>query len=481
MIIKNLKIAFISLQEDAEKVPPLGLVYLATYLREKAGVEHENIRIIDTTFTNIKESIKKFSPDIIGFTSMTIDYGKVIKFATTLKKDYDVPYIIGGVHVSSLPESFNPVFDIGVIGEGEETIKELVLLYAQKRKFLFEDLKTVRGLVFQIDKSKLYITSVRNLIENIDNIPTPDFSFLNEDYFQKMEVLSIANVGKRAHLISSRGCPYKCLFCSTSHFWKKIRFHSAEYTARMVRKVIDKFGVVSLGFLDDLLPVSYERLNRMKMAFNKYGILQNIKSIDCTQRTNLMNDKMCEAMNEMKITALNFGFESGSDKILREIKCNTTSVDMNKNAVLLCKKHGIGTYGSLMYGVPNETIEDMKKTNEFIDFAIENGAKYIWSFVATPFPATPFWDIALQRGKVSNCMDWDLLSHHNIENPLLLDEGVDKKEFMKVFLEGRKKLRRMKIELIKDFVLRNPIATMNLLTKSPIYYFNRVVKKVYKQ
>src|SRR4030066_1978873 len=102
MAIKHLKIALISLQQDAEKVPPLGLVYLATYLREKAGIEHENIKIIDRTFTNVNESIKQFSPDIIGFTSMTIDYGKVIKFAKTLKKDYDVPYIIGGVHISSL-------------------------------------------------------------------------------------------------------------------------------------------------------------------------------------------------------------------------------------------------------------------------------------------------------------------------------------------------------------------------------------------
>jgi len=481
MAIKHLKIALISLQRDAEKVPPLGLVYLATYLREKAGIEHENIKIIDRTFTNVNESIKQFSPDIIGFTSMTIDYGKVIKFAKTLKKDYDVPYLIGGVHVSSLPESFNPVFDLGVIGEGEETIKELVLLYAEKRKFLMEDLKTIKGLIFQMENNKLYATPARDLIENIDDIPIPDFSFLNKEYFHKMEILSISNVGKRAHLISSRGCPYKCLFCSTTHFWKKIRFHSAEYTARMVREVIDKFGVVSVGFLDDLFPVSYERLNRMKMVFNKYGILENIKSFDCTQRTDLMNDKICETMNELKITALNFGFESGSEKILKEIKCNTTSVEKNKNAILLCKKHGIGAYGSLMYGVPNETIEDMEKTNEFIDFAIENGAKYIWSFVATPFPATPFWDIALQRGKVSNRMDWDLLSHHNIENPLLLDEGIDKKEFKKVYLEGMKKLRRIKIKLVKDFVLKNPIATMNLLVKRPVYYFKRVFKKVYAQ
>lgn len=481
MRTNNLKIALISLQQDAEKVPPLGLVYLATYLEEKAGIEHENIKIFDQTFSSINESIKIFSPDIIGFTSMTIDYGKVIRFAKELRQDHDVPYIIGGVHISSLPESFSPIFDLGVLGEGEETLKELVLLYAKRRKYLIQDLKEIKGLIFPIDNQELFLTPRRELIENIDDIPIPDFKFLNRIYFKKMEILSTASVGKRLHLISSRGCPYKCLFCSTSHFWGKIRFHSAEYTAKMIRKAIDELGVNSVGFLDDLFAVSYERLNLLKNAFKKYDILEHIQSIDCTQRTNLMNDRTCEAINELKITALNFGFESGSEKVVREIKCNTTSVDMNKNAILLCKKHGIGAFGSLMYGVPNETIEDMEKTNDFIDFAIEHRAKYIWSFVATPFPATPFWEIALHRRKVNNKMDWNLLNHHNVENPLLLDEGIDREEFKRVFLEGRGKLRKMKIRLIKEFIFKNPIDTLNLLTKSPGYYFNRVVKKVYKQ
>jgi len=480
MRTNNLKIALISLQQDAEKVPPLGLVYLATYLKEKAGIEHENVRIFDRTFSNIKENIKIFSPDIIGFTSMTIDYGKVVKFAKELRQDQNVPFIIGGVHISSLPESFSPNFDLGVLGEGEETIKELVLLYLEKRKFLTQDLKGIKGLIFPIDKKELFLTPRREPIENIDDIPIPDFKLLDKTYIQKSEILSTSNVGKRIHLISSRGCPYKCLFCSTSHFWGKIRFHSAEHTARMIRKAIDELGVNSVGFLDDLFAVSHGRLSHLKEAFKKYGLFEHIQSIDCTQRTNLMNDRICEALKDLKVTALNFGFESGSDKVLSEIKCHTTSVDINKNAILLCKKHGIGAFGSLMYGVPNETIEDMEKTNDFIDFAIEQKAKYLWSFVATPFPATPFWDIALQRGKVNNKMDWNLLSHHNIENPLLLDESIDREEFKKVFLEGRKKLRKMKIGLVKEFVFNNPIGTLSLLTKSPGYYVNRVIKKVFQ-
>jgi radical SAM superfamily enzyme YgiQ (UPF0313 family) len=108
---------------------------------------------------------------------------------------------------------------------------------------LIQDLKEIKGLIFPIDSQELFLTPRRELIENIDDIPIPDFKFLNRIYFKKMEILSTASVGKRLHLISSRGCPYKCLFCSTSHFWRKIRFHSAEYTAKMIRKAIDELGV----------------------------------------------------------------------------------------------------------------------------------------------------------------------------------------------------------------------------------------------
>jgi radical SAM superfamily enzyme YgiQ (UPF0313 family) len=133
-----------------------------------------------------------------------------------------------------------------------------------------------------------------------------------------------------------------------------------------------------------------------------------------------------------------------------------------------------------MYGSPTETIEDMKATNKFIDFCIKNKASYVWSFVTTPFPATPFWDIALERGKVSNDMNFDLLTHHSIDNPLLLDENVDKEEFKKVFLEGRKKLVKLKMRLIKDFVRKNLLSTISMFAKQPRYYSERVYTKVFK-
>jgi radical SAM superfamily enzyme YgiQ (UPF0313 family) len=123
----------------------------------------------------------------------------------------------------------------------------------------------------------------------------------------------------------------------------------------------------------------------------------------------------------------------------------------------------------------------MKKTNDFIDFCLKNKASYVWSFVATPFPATPFWDIAKEKGYVSNNMDFDLLNLHSVKRPMLLDDDISTEEFNNVFSQGMKKLRKLKLKLVFDFVLKNPINTTLMVAKEPVYYFNRIYNKVFKQ
>ncbi len=476
---ENLKVDLISLQEDAERVPPVGLVYIATYLRDRIGLKDENIRILDINYTDIEKELKKFPPHIIGFTAMTVEYGKVIRFAQRIKQKFKIPFIIGGVHISTLPESLDRVFDIGVIGEGEETIGELIELYLRQNEFNIPSLKKIKGIFFS-DKDKSIITEKREPVE-LDKLPVPDFKFAHKNYFRKEEIPAISDVGIRAYLISSRGCPYRCVFCSTSRFWGKMRLHSADFTARILKKFIDDFGSNYIKVLDDLFTLTPERVRELREAFEKYDLLDKIKAIECQPRANLISEELCKEMKKIKIKTLNFGFESGSDRVLKWLKQNSATVKMNKKAILLCQKYDFNIYGSLIYSSPWETLEDMKKTNQFIDFAIDNNARYIWSFIATPFPGTPFWDIAIERGKVSNNMDWGLLSHHNIENPLLLDEDIDKKEFKRVFLKGRKKLRKLKIKLISEFILKNPLATMRMVVKEPKYYATRVVKQVYRQ
>lgn len=474
---ENIKIALISFQCDADRVPPMGLVYLATYLRDRAGIK--NIKIIDKNFHDVDSEAAKYSPDIIGIAAMTITYGEAIRFAERFKKKNSAPVIIGGVHISSIPESLKPCFDIAVLGEGEETLSELVSLYLKKEKFDKKDLKKIKCLAFH-DSGKLVMTPLRKPLE-LDSLPLPDFDFVEKAYFVPKEIPSLSQFGVKAHILTSRGCPYRCVFCSTSRFWGKVRLHSPEYTAKLVKQAIEKYGADYIAVADDLFTISVERLRAFKKEFEKQEILDKIKGIECQPRANLITDGMCQVMKELKVKVVSFGFESGSDRVLNWLKAGSVTVEMNKKAIVLCRKYGFNVYGSLMFGSPGEKIKDMQKTLDFIDFAIKHRATYVWSFVSTPFPDTPFWDIALKRGKVSNNMDWDLLTHHNLDNPLLLDEEIDRQEFKRIFLKGRRKLMRLKIKMVISFVTKHPFAALKLTLKEPGYYAKRLVKQVFKQ
>ncbi|MFH1591814.1 MAG: radical SAM protein [Candidatus Woesearchaeota archaeon] len=479
MQLSNLKIAFVSLQKDAERVPPTSLIYLATYLREKINLPKENIKIIDKNYHDVKKEIENFNPSILAITAMTVLYQEAINLASEIKKSTNIPILIGGVHTSSLPESLKKCFDVGLIGEGEETLKELIDLYLKKERFDNEDLKKIKSIVYH-ENNQIKRTPLRNPL-NLDSLPIPDFTFAHEGYFIKKEIAGISGVGVKCFLLSSRGCPYRCVFCSTSRFWGKMRFHSPEFIAKTVEKAIEDHNADYIQVHDDLFAINTERLISIRREFEKRGILEKIKGIEVAGRANLITDELCEEMKSLKVRVVNFGFESGSERVLDYLKGGSVTVEMNKNAIKSCRKYGFNVYGSLMYGSPSETIEDMKKTNEFIDFCLEEGVSYVWSFVSTPFPATPFWDIALERNKVSPNMNFSLLGHHNIKKPLLLDPEIPTELFARVFLKGRRKLRLFKLNLLKKFILKHPTRTVIMIIKEPKYYLGRVFRQLINQ
>jgi len=475
----NIKILLVCLQKDAERVPPIGLVYIATYLNKKLKIPKENIKVIDANYFKIEDETSKFNPDIIGIGSMTINYQDAIDYASKIKRKKDIPIVIGGVHITTLPTSLKKCFNIGVTGEGEETFAELIELYLKKQKLEPKDLKKIKSILY-FDKNKLQMTEFRAPIE-LDNLPLPDFKFAHPEYFKRLEVPAVGDTRISCYILSSRGCPYRCVFCSTARFWGRMRLHSPEYTARLIEQGIKEFGADHIKILDDLYTISPERVDSIREEMEKKGIFSKIKEMEGTVRANLVTDKLLEAIKKAKLTIVNFGFESGSERVLKYLKAGTVSVEMNKKSVLLCKKYCITVYGSLMYGSPTETIEDMEKTNQFIDFCLKNKVKNVWSFVATPFPATPFWESALQKGTVSNDMNFKLLDHHIENRPLLLEDNISTQEFKKVFGKGRKKLRKFKINLIKEFVLRNPAKAAGLFLKEPRYYTSRIIRQVLKQ
>ncbi len=456
--------------KDRDLTPPLGLLYLASYA--KAYGSSAEIKIFDNNFDDIESSVVKYSPDIIGITAMTIDYTEALRLATFFKDKLNVPIIIGGIHISSVPETLADPFVIGVVGEGEATFLEVLLLFEKKSNFETNELQKIKGIAFHAN-GKVHVTEKRAMIDPLDMIPMVDRDLLHKEYFHKKIIPHIAKHGIEGTILTARGCPYNCVFCSTKAFWKIVRFHSAKRVYDEIRIMAEKYSVTHITIWDDLFTAHIPRLKELSSMLKQDDLTNNI-TFSCQARTNQINDSLCQILKELNVKQVSFGFESGSEKMLRYLKRETVSVEQNRQAILKCKEYSFRVYGSLIFGSPTETIDDMKETVEFIRFAKKNGADALWAFIMTPFPETEMWKIAVQRGKVSENMNWDLLSHQNLDNPLMLDPEIDKEAFKKVFLTAREELNYFRRKYIKDNIRNSFFDTMLTAATHPSDTFKTI-------
>ncbi|MDD5331716.1 MAG: radical SAM protein [Candidatus Nanoarchaeia archaeon] len=443
-----MKIALISVNKG--DTLPLNLIILAGYLK-KYGNFNE-IKIIDINVDNIYESILRYKPDIIGISSMTVYYGYATKLAKKLKQNINVPILIGGNHISTLPNCLYDCFDIGIIGEGEITTLEVLKLYEQKKKFETKDLQKINGIAFHKD-NQIKLTEPRPLIENLDEIPIPDYRLVSKKYFKKV-VTPAWKRGITAPMVTSRGCPYTCVFCSTSICWhKRTRFHSPDYVVEYIKMLKQRFNVDFIYVWDDMFLLNKPRIKEIAEKLKKENLKLNYI---VHTRVEVVDDEFCKMLKEMGVSGVQFGFESGSERVLKYLKGSSTSIEKIKKAVLTCKKYGFLVYGSFIFGSPTETIEEMKETVSLFDFLIKADIENVWTYIMTPLPGTKIWEIAKERNKVKDEMDWNDLSFQRIENPLLLDEHISREEFKKIFIEGRKKLQYFRWKKIKRDLIHNP-------------------------
>jgi len=394
-----MKIGLISFK-NGSSCPPLGMVQLATYLRQE---EYET----DVLDFNWIDDFKVEDYDLVGISAMTKNYTKAIQLAHQIKERKNIPVVIGGVHISTLPESINPIFSGAIIGEGE--------------KSFLQYLKT----------QKIPIPPPISM-SYIDRLPLPDWDLVDQRYFEEAPNTTFGECGVEGVILTSRGCPYKCVFCSTQKFWgNKVKFHSAEYVEKLVLDLKWR-GVTHIQIWDDLFTINRKRLKELVPPLKKTGIKFN-----CQPRTDLIDDELCEMLVEMGVRTCIFGFESGSNKMLGYLKNNTTTVSDNYNAIKLCRKHGLGVQGSVITKIPGEKEIDKYYTKQFINLAYKEGVERIWSFNLTPFPGTELWE----RTKVNwqkPGFDWGILVHTNQNT-----------EFVE--LERKFKIRKALMFLRNDF------------------------------
>ncbi|MDD5594988.1 MAG: cobalamin-dependent protein, partial [Candidatus Omnitrophica bacterium] len=229
--------------------PPIGLAYLAAAVRA-AGFKTSilDALALQLTLEQTLEIILKNPPEFLAISLTTMALQNSIKLASLVKKSIpETKVIIGGCHLTALPEETmlnNRCFDLGVIGEGEKTIVELLKMPMGK------DLRLVKGIVFR-ENGKVVFTGQRERIDNLDELPFPAFDLLPKlSNYYRPSTQSIKYLPS-ASLVTSRGCSGSCLFCDRKTFGNKIKMHSAEYIADLMEKLSKDFGIKGVIFEDD--------------------------------------------------------------------------------------------------------------------------------------------------------------------------------------------------------------------------------------
>lgn len=412
-------------------MPSLGLLMLGAVLR-KAG---HRVRLVDASargldYKEIIEEVRKFRPDVIGLSAVTPTIAKTAKLASMIKDTYpSLPIVIGGPHVTALPE---PTlldylsFDYGVIGEGEETAVDLVEALSAER--IPAD---VPGIAFR-ENGKISFTHGRQPLENLDTLPFPAWDLLDGFPFRYHPAVFKYKKLPSTHIVSARGCPHKCIFCDTSAFGHRIRFHSPEYVLEMVNYLVKDFKIKEIIFEDDQFLIQKERVEKICRGFLKYkgGI-----SWCCSGRVNYVdNSALLKLMKRSGCWQINYGIESGNQKIL-DFAQKAISLDQVEKAVRLTQEAGILSKGYFILGLPYETEETMAKS---IQFAKRLPLQDVSVFMLTPFPGSEMYNMAEKFGTIEKNFE-----KMNILNVIYVPNGLSKEV-----------LRRYQKRFMKEFYLR---------------------------
>jgi anaerobic magnesium-protoporphyrin IX monomethyl ester cyclase len=363
----------------------LGLGYIAAYMKSH-GV---SVELVDCTFADEKEAVERVRrsrPRIIGVQVMFSMKEKALEFARVFRNDCEV-LVAGGPLATSNPEEFLSSFDVVVIGEGEQTMLELVRAIQKG-----EGLANVSGIAFK-EKGEVRFTPARDFVENLDSVPFPSREMFDnpayKDYYSKNFGYTTTSV------ITSRGCPFQCDFCSRPIFGNRFRSRTAANIAEEV-KAVRQLGYERIWFADDCFTLDRKRL----LSICDELIRRRISiGWECLSRVDTVNLEVAERMKQAGCVRVFFGIESGNDSILRIMKKQATT-EQAKEAVNVFKKVGVQAGAFFILGYPGENDRTVLDT---VDFGSSLPLDYLSFTFPYPIPGTPLFERVKSR---MFCEDW---------------------------------------------------------------------------
>ncbi len=436
-------------------MPALGVLTLAAAVRSKGFYPFVvEASALGLSYEDTIRIIAEISPSYVGISSTTLTIFQAARLARLMKElDPGITVILGGPHLTAVPQETMerfPQFDIGVIGEGEETTIELLNALAGNR-----DLSDVKGIVFRPsayqsgcnpspEPNRLAITPRREFIQHLDNYPFPAWDLLPEfPKAYKPPPFKVKN-SPAVSIVTSRGCPYQCTFCDTSVFGNRFRAYSPEYIIAMIEELYHKYGIREFLIEDDTFLVSKKRAFHICESILKAGFKI---SWSCNSRVDLVDRDILKIMKKAGCWYIGFGIESGNQAIL-DLEKKDITLEQAQKAVKLTKEAGILAKGFFMVGHPRETQRSLQET---IDFAKRSSLSDIAVTALTPLPGSQICSVADRYGAFDH--DWRKM---NLLNIVFVPSGL-----------SRELLSRYRKRMLREFYLRPQIVRS---------YLNRIIR-----
>ena len=365
--------------------PSLGIMYIAAYAEKYTDHKIEILDMIveEMGYDTLENEIKKRKPDIVGITTTTFTLIDSIITAKIIKSvDNDIKVVFGGPHAYIYPEETIrlPEVDLLVLGEGDITFTELL-----QKIDNYEELKRVKGIVFR-HGDKIVNTGYREFIEDLDSLPFPARHLTPYKKYYSL----IAKRNPITTMFTSRGCPYRCLFCHRPHMGKKFRARSPENVVEEMGECVN-MGIHEILIYDDTFNIDRKRVLDVCNLIKERDI--DIY-FDIRARIDRINKEMLIALKEAGCVRIHYGVESANQRILEILRKDIT-VEQAEKVIKMTKDVGIETLAYFMIGNPTETRDEILNT---IKFAKKLKPDYCHFSATTPFPATPLYALGLEKG-----------------------------------------------------------------------------------
>lgn len=395
---------------------PLGLGYVAAYLRR----EGHTVRLaLGLTPEVLLDQLQTFKPALVGVSCMTPTFPQAVAICNLVKQHSSAATVLGGPHVTALQAEIlqEPTVDYVVIGEGELTIAELCQALGQSDP----DVSHIQSLAYRTPDGAVRTNPRRPLIKEVDSLPFPARDLVDMSRLGTHKYIDVGRVS--ATMISSRGCPFKCAFCSSHITMGKVyRFRSAANVLAEIDELVQRYRVNHVAFEDDTFTLNRERVETICQ-----GLIQRGYDLTwyCLSRVESMDLDLARLMRQAGCRLVSFGIESGNPEILEKIH-KKISLPAARQAIEATYQAGLRSQCTFILGFPFDTQKTMADT---LHFAQELSPTIAIFFALVPYPGTEMFQYLPESLRPHQADQWqDFANMINNQGYLSLVPGVSAAE-----------------------------------------------------